>query len=85
MREPVLFMLCQKLCLAGMKDESLDPENLISLSEYRKLLGAAAEDLSDESIAHMRDVEIGLVDAIIEFWLQKKKSNATPMPATQPE
>ena len=72
--------------LTSMDDESgLDPENLISLSEYRKLLGAAAGGLSDERIAHMREVEIGLVDAIIEFWLRKKKSGAIRWPDTQPE
>ena len=74
MREPALSMLCRRLCLADMKDESLDPENLISISEYRKLLGAAAEELSDERIVHMRDVEVRLVDIMIEFWLRKRNS-----------
>jgi hypothetical protein len=68
-----------------MKDESLDPENLISLCEYRKLLGAAAEGLSDERIAHMRDVEVRLVDIMIEYWLQKRNSTASLASHAQPD
>lgn len=71
--------------LSSMDDESLDPENLISLSEYRKLLGATAEGLSDERIADMRDVEVRLVDMMIEFWLRKRNSiDSRPSP-TQPD
>ena len=68
-----------------MNDESdLDPESLISLSEYRKLLGAAAEGLSDERITQMRDVEVRLVDIMIEFWLRRRNSPASPPAPTQP-
>jgi hypothetical protein len=58
---------------------------MIPLPTFRKLLGSAAEGLSEEEVAAIRDIEYQLADAIIEFWLRKKHSNMPYKPPTQPD
>lgn len=63
--------------LVGMDHQPTpEAEITIPISTYRKLLGTAAKGLSDEQVAHIRDVEVQLADAIIEFWLRKRNSGA---------
>jgi hypothetical protein len=67
-------------------DHNPDPDasGSISIATYRKLLGIAAQGLSDDDVAHIRDVECQLADAIIEYWLRKRNSDALRRPPTQP-
>jgi hypothetical protein len=70
--------------LVGMeKGDIPDYSDTFSIPEYRKLLGPAGEAMTDREVAHIRDVECNLADAIIEFWLRKKNAGKEDEPATQ--
>jgi hypothetical protein len=43
------------------------------LLDFRKLLGSAAEVLSDDELIAIRDLEYALADLIIDRWLQERK------------
>ncbi len=45
---------------------------MISLLDYKKLLGSVAEGLTDEQIGALRAGDIQFADAIIDRWLRKR-------------
>jgi hypothetical protein len=47
---------------------------MISLPEFKILLGPLAEKLSEEEILNLRDMEYQIADAVIEWWLTNRKT-----------
>jgi hypothetical protein len=47
---------------------------MISLSEFKSLLGPLAETLSEDEILKLRDMEYQIADAFIEWWLTNRKT-----------
>jgi hypothetical protein len=47
---------------------------MYSLSEFRKLLGPAADGVLDEKIIAIRALEYALADLIIDQWLLRERS-----------
>jgi hypothetical protein len=47
--------------------------NVIPLPEFKKLLGPAGENLSDEEILRIREVEDRLADIVFEMWLKHRR------------
>ena len=45
---------------------------MIPLHEFKKLLGAAAADLSDAEMERLRDLEDRLADILFDAWLRKR-------------
>lgn len=45
---------------------------MISFDEFKKLLGPAADGLSDADIEHIRDIEYRLADIVFDDWLRKR-------------
>jgi len=45
---------------------------MIPISEFKKLLGAVAADLSAAEIEHLRDLEDRLADILFDVWLRKR-------------
>lgn len=45
---------------------------MIPIHEFKKLLGAAATDLSDVEIERLRDLEDRLADILFDAWLRKR-------------
>jgi hypothetical protein len=43
---------------------------MISLEEFKALLGPLAETLTDAEIADLRTMEYQFADAVIEWWLR---------------
>jgi hypothetical protein len=56
---------------------------MIPISEFKKLLGPAAADLSAAEIEHLRDLEDRLADILFDVWLRKR--NQQPDVATKSE
>ena len=54
--------------------------NVIPLSEFKKLLGPAGENLSDEEILRIREVEDRLADIVFEMWLKHRRSPDSKVP-----
>ena len=49
-------------------------ESKIALSEFKKLLGPAAAELSDSEIERLRDLEDRLADIVFDSWLRNRNS-----------
>jgi hypothetical protein len=49
---------------------------MISLGEFKKLLGKAAEGLTDAEIEGIRALEYRVADATFDIWLRDR--NSTP-------
>jgi hypothetical protein len=49
---------------------------MISLDEFKKLLGKAAAGLSDAEIESIRELEYRIADATFDIWLRER--NSTP-------
>ena len=45
---------------------------MIPVPEFKKLLGAAAEGLSDAEIERIRDMEDRLADIVFDAWLRER-------------
>jgi hypothetical protein len=58
---------------------------MIGLSDFRVLLGAAGEELSDQEVKRIRDVEYGIADAMFESWLRERNAQVfqEPNPSDQ--
>jgi len=52
---------------------------MYSLREFRRLLGAAADGLSDDEIIAIRTLECALADVIIDLWLRERSQSRTDM------
>jgi hypothetical protein len=52
------------------------PPSVISLDEFKKLLGTAADGLSDAEIEKIRELEYRIADATFDIWLRER--NSTP-------
>ena len=45
---------------------------MITLPEFKNLLGTLADKMTDEQIGQLRDVEYAIADAIFDQWLPKR-------------
>jgi hypothetical protein len=45
---------------------------MYSLSDFRKLLGSAAEGLSDDELIAIRALEYAVADLIIDDWMRER-------------
>jgi hypothetical protein len=60
---------------------ALIPNTLaISLPEFKRSLGPLAEKLTDDQVEWLFDAECKLADAIIEWWLRKRKGQVASEP-----
>jgi hypothetical protein len=48
---------------------------MISLDEFKKLLGPTAETLTDEEIVKIREMEYRLGDIIFDAWLRQRNKS----------
>jgi hypothetical protein len=48
--------------------------NVIPLPEFKKLLGPAGENLSDEEILRIRELQYRLAGIIFELWLSRRQA-----------
>jgi hypothetical protein len=48
---------------------------MISLHEFKKLLGKAADGLSDVEIESIRELEYRIADAAFEMWIRERKGS----------
>jgi hypothetical protein len=54
---------------------------MIPLAEFKKLLGPAANGLSDDEIIAIRDLEDRLADVVFDMWLRDRNNPQTkPLP-----
>ena len=53
-------------------------QSKISITEFKKLLGSVASELSDSEIERLRDLEDRLADIVFDSWLRKRN----PQPGT---
>ncbi len=49
---------------------------MIALSDFKKLLGTAALDLTDAEIENIRAEQYQFADAVFERWLRKRNAKA---------
>jgi hypothetical protein len=47
-------------------------QSKISITEFQKLLGSVASELSDSEIERLRDLEDRLADIVFDSWLRKR-------------
>jgi hypothetical protein len=47
---------------------------MISLAEFRKLLGKAADGLSDAEIKSIRELEYRIADPTFDIWLRERNT-----------
>ena len=45
---------------------------MISLPDFKKLLGSYAESLTDEQVKRLRDMEYQIADVIFDQWLSRR-------------
>jgi len=48
---------------------------VIPLTEFKKLLGPAGENLSDEEILRIREIQYRLAGIIFELWLSRRQAD----------
>ena len=53
--------------------------HMISLPDFRELLGEAGHELTDEQVERVREIEYGLADAIFDQWLRKRNNSKQPL------
>lgn len=53
---------------------------MIALDEFKKLLGNAAEGLSDAEIESIRELEYRIADAVFDVWLRERNSSPQKRP-----
>jgi len=54
---------------------------MISLSEFKVLLGGLAQELNDDEIEALRAMEYQLADSFIEWWLRKHQEISATLEA----
>lgn len=54
---------------------------MISLPQFKTLLGPLAQKLTDEQVECLRDMEYQFADAIFEKWLRERNSYPQGVPA----
>ena len=52
---------------------------MLSLSEYKKILGENAQGMTDEEIEELRDAHRNLAEIVFEHWQKNRKNNSNTM------
>ena len=50
---------------------------MIALNKFKKLLGKAADGLTDKQIEEIRDLEYRIADAILDKWRREQGSHTS--------
>ena len=56
---------------------------MMSFKKARKLLGRAADNLTDQEVAEIRDLAYQFADVVFDHWLKERNSTSTA-PASEP-
>lgn len=52
---------------------------MLSLSEYKKILGEDAQGMTDKEIEELRDAQRNLAEIVFEHWQKNRKNDSNTM------